>query len=143
MRRLRVGVGCAAFVALVIVACGRVGTGEGLGDGGGAGDGASDAPSFGLDAPYLHPHDGGPTGTYHDASPPDAGPPPILACLDAGLACPLPASECIDTRWLRYYTGGSCDEEAGTCAFAVETLDCYTANTNSCYKGGCVGLVGR
>jgi hypothetical protein len=147
MRRYFVGVGCAAFVALVamsIGACGKVDPDDST-----FSSNDDDAGSS-YDALISSTYDGSPTfsdaGIYvppgYDASPPDGGPIPMPPCLDAGLSCPLPASLCIDDRWLRYYASGSCDTDAGVCDFVASELDCETLG-NACYNGGCNTVIIR
>ncbi len=72
--------------------------------------------------------------------PPDAAPPPIVPCgadaasdadADAG-ACAIPASFCLDGRWLEYFETKGCVD--GTCAFDAKLLSCK----GYCADGGCV-----
>jgi hypothetical protein len=79
-----------------------------------------------------------------DAMPPDGGPPPVVACADADMVCTPPLSFCLDDKWLRYYSGGTCDDDAGTCSFVVNEMLCPpSGNPPDCFQGGCRMVVLR
>jgi hypothetical protein len=63
--------------------------------------------------------------------PPDALPPPNVACDDAG-ACTLPSSVCANAQWLEYFDDGVC-VDAG-CAYQVKMNLCVYG----CFDGGCI-----
>lgn len=73
-----------------------------------------------------------------DAPPPpppsvDAGPPPMMSCSTAAPTCALPPSTCLDSRYLVYYTGGTCVSDM--CQYMTNLLYC----PSGCVNGGCQG----
>ncbi|MBA3462850.1 MAG: hypothetical protein H0T46_23040 [Deltaproteobacteria bacterium] len=70
-----------------------------------------------------------------DAPPPsvDAGPPPMMACTAAAPTCALPPSTCLDSRYLVYYTDGSCVSDM--CQYTTNVMYC----PSGCVNGGCQG----
>jgi hypothetical protein len=95
---------------------------------------AGPGPSFG-DLPDAH------AGPTWDSGPaPDAGPPPSFACIEdagaeGGVACPLPASTCLDQHWLLSYGNGVCAD--GVCTFTRVVIDCTAHGTGWCSQGQC------
>jgi hypothetical protein len=125
-------------VALLVGACGRTAELE-TRDGGA--DGATGSPSAG-DA--LAPFDGSIAPLVDSGvAQPDAGPPPVVPCADAGMACPTPPSECLDEHTMRYFTGGTCNG-AGTCDYTSFTMKCDPSPIPpDCYQGGCRVVIVR
>ena len=82
---------------------------------------ATTCPFCGVDAPYE----------AAAPIPPDALPPPEIACDDAG-ACALPSSVCATANWLEYFDDGVCVD--GGCVFQVKMNPC----AYGCVDGGCV-----
>ena len=132
-------------VAGAIAACGRVDSAPtaSSGDSGAAGADATTNPPLpsGDGAPWVEP----PWDAFAvDAEvPPDAGPPPVLACaVDAAMPCPFLPSVCIDDRWLRFYTSGVCD--GGTCVYQSGEYLCPASPVKpDCMDGGCRIIVLR
>jgi hypothetical protein len=124
-------------VAALVGACGRTADVD-TRDGGP--DGAIAAPSAG-DA--LAPIDGSIATVDANVSQPDAGPPPVVACADAGVACPAPPSDCLDDHTMRYFGGGTCND-AGTCDYMIFTMKCEPSPMPpDCYQGGCRVVIVR
>jgi len=123
-------------VAGAIAACGRVDSAPSTSSGDSGADATTNLPPPGGDgAPWVEPPWDA-IATDADV-PPDAGPPPVLACaVDAAMPCPFLPSECIDDRWLRYYTAGVCD--GGTCVYQSGEYLCPTSPVKpDCMDGGC------
>ena len=131
----------AALVGLVVASCGNDGDDNAVK----RGDASSDATIEGSFDAFLG--DGTLESTPgFDAARPDGGPAPVVACGDGGAdagtgdagECTLPPSVCIDDHWLRYYAGGSCNTDAGTCDFRAFEMLCGPSQTPpDCYQGGC------
>jgi hypothetical protein len=79
-----------------------------------------------------------------EPQPADVGPIPVVACgmdPDSSIACPLPPSRCVDTRWLETYVSGSCD--AGTCSYWRVFHDCKLEGGSFCLMDRCQFAVGK
>lgn len=116
----------------------------------GDGDAAVDAGDASLDAasdtadggvPFDVGSDGrGDAGTFEASVPPDAGPPPEVACSADGGSdgdaeagrdpCPLPVSTCVD-HWLVTYLNGVCVD--GRCEFVRVIKDCRDEGGSGCF----------
>ena len=114
--------GCRALLAIAALALGACDARE-VADAGApdaAEDAAEDAGCAFCDAGPVQP------------GPPDALPPPQVACDDAG-ACPLPPSICADPQYLEYFDNGTCVD--GGCEYDVALTSC----PYGCVDGGCYG----
>jgi hypothetical protein len=79
-----------------------------------------------------------------DVAIPEAGPVLVTACVDASVACPFPASVCLDDYDLQYYQGGLGCSDAATCVFTPVVVRCPPSpSPPDCFQGGCHPVIVR
>jgi len=113
--------GC--FGAFVVAACGGLVAPFEAGIVQNEMDAADEAPILAVDAA-----DTPDTGLPPIPTPPDAGPPPMLAC-DGG-TCAIPKPRCVTMAWSVAYGGGTCVD--GGCMFTQKLTYCDPMHTNMC-----------
>ena len=115
----------APFAAFVIAACGGIVVGSGD-----AGDVTNADAGSGDDDRIIREFE---AGTPDARSPPDAGPPPSVAC-DGGV-CAIPPSKCANYWWQVDYSGGACVN--GKCSFTQTFKYCAVDSYSCCANGHC------